>query len=95
MAVVDSGVDYNHPSLRDKIWVNAREIPGDGIDNDNNGFVDDVRGWDFVPGENPGDNDPMDELLPDPGLNRGGHGTHVAGTIAAVGSQFGPNTAPT
>ncbi|MFM8413587.1 MAG: S8 family serine peptidase [Planctomycetota bacterium] len=77
VAVVDTGVDYNHPSLRDKIWVNAREIPGDGIDNDNNGFVDDVRGWDFYGN----DNDPMDD---------DGHGTHVAGTIAAIGSQFGP-----
>lgn len=86
VAVVDSGVDYNHPSLRSQIWVNPREIPGDGIDNDNNGFVDDVRGWDFVdfvPGVNPGDNDPMDPF-------DDGHGTHVAGTIAAVGSQFGP-----
>jgi subtilisin family serine protease len=86
VAVVDSGVDYNHPSLRSQIWVNPREIPGDGIDNDNNGFIDDVRGWDFVgfvPGMNPGDNDPMDPF-------DDGHGTHVAGTIAAVGSLFGP-----
>lgn len=81
VAVVDSGVDYTHPALRNSIWVNPREIPGDGIDNDNNGFVDDVRGWDFTGDK--GDNDPMDPFVD-------GHGTHVAGTIAAAGSQFGP-----
>ena len=80
VAVVDTGVDYNHPSLRNSIWVNPREIPGDNIDNDNNGFVDDVRGWDFFGN----DNDPMDPF-------NEGHGTHVAGTIAASQSQAGPS----
>ena len=70
VAVIDTGVDYNHPDLVDNIWVNSREVAGDGIDNDSNGFIDDLRGWDFVDS----DNNPMD-------LNR--HGTHVAGIIAA------------
>ncbi len=71
VAVIDSGVDTDHPDLVDNIWTNPGEIAGNGIDDDNNGFVDDNNGWDFV--EN--DATPNDE---------NGHGTHVAGTIAAV-----------
>ncbi|MEG4634857.1 S8 family peptidase, partial [Microcoleus sp. AR_TQ3_B6] len=74
IGVIDSGVDYNHPDLVNNIWTNPGEIAGDGIDNDNNGFIDDVRGWDFAYN----DNDPMDVF---------GHGTHVAGTIAAKGNN--------
>jgi len=74
IAVIDTGVDYNHPDLAANIWTNPNEIPGDNIDNDNNGYVDDVRGWDFANN----DKDPMDDNL---------HGTHVAGTIGAIGNN--------
>jgi hypothetical protein len=76
IAVIDTGVDYNHSDLDDNIWVNSGEVAGDGIDNDNNGYVDDVRGWDFVSN----DNNPMDEE---------GHGTHVSGIIAAEDNGTG------
>lgn len=85
VAVVDTGVDYAHPSLRNSMWTNPREIADDGIDNDSNGFVDDVRGWDFFGN----DNDPMDEI--DGFSAQGGHGTHVAGTIVAAASMDGPS----
>ena len=76
VAVVDTGVDYNHVDLNDNIWVNTREIAGNGIDDDGNGYIDDVRGWDFVDR----DNSPLDG---------GSHGTHVAGTIAAENNGLG------
>ncbi len=75
VAVVDTGVDYTHPDLAPNIWVNEDEIAGNGIDDDNNGYVDDVRGYDFSYAN---DNDPMDEM---------GHGTHCAGTIGAYGND--------
>jgi hypothetical protein len=89
VAVIDVGVDWKHHDLTDNIWSNVDEIAGDGIDNDGNGYIDDVRGWDFVeaaqsdvaPGEDfgPQDNDPMDFL---------GHGSHVSGIIAARGNNL-------
>jgi hypothetical protein len=74
IAVLDSGVDYNHPDLRPNMWVNPGEIAGDGIDNDGNGYVDDINGIDTANA----DSDPMDDT---------GHGTHVSGTTAAAGNN--------
>lgn len=76
VAVIDTGVDYNHLDLRNNIWVNSGEIPNNGKDDDGNGYVDDVYGWNFV-GNN---KDPMDD---------NGHGTHVAGIIAAENNDIG------
>ena len=70
VAVIDTGVDYTHEDLRDNMWVNEKEIPGNGIDDDGNGYVDDVYGVDIVAGRGSGSDDH-------------GHGTHVAGVIAA------------
>lgn len=84
IAVLDTGVDYNHEDLKDNTWINRKEKL-DGIDNDGNGKIDDIHGWDFVTGGfddvangedgQTEDNDPMDVH---------GHGTHVAGLASAV-----------
>ncbi|MBF0103743.1 MAG: S8 family serine peptidase [Deltaproteobacteria bacterium] len=79
VAVVDSGVDYNHPDLSENIWQNPGEIPDNGIDDDANGYIDDVNGYNFTTYNDEGpDNNPMDQHY---------HGTHVAGNIAAVGDN--------
>jgi len=74
VGVIDTGVDYNHEDLAANIWRNTGEIPGNGIDDDGNGYVDDIYGIDAYNG----DSDPMDDH---------NHGTHVAGTIGAVGGN--------
>jgi subtilisin family serine protease len=74
IAIIDTGVDYNHPDLAANIWANPGEIPNNGADDDNNGYIDDIRGWNFVSNNN----NPMDDNL---------HGTHVAGTIGAIGNN--------
>ncbi len=75
IAVLDTGVDYNHPDLKDNIWKNTAECNGiPGVDDDNDGYIDDCTGYDM----HDQDNDPMDN---------DGHGTHVAGIIGAVGNN--------
>ena len=74
VAVIDTGVLYTHSDLSTNIWTNPGEIPGNGLDDDHNGYIDDVYGWNFVTNTS----DPIDDK---------GHGTHVSGTIGAVGNN--------
>jgi thermitase len=70
VAVIDTGIDYHHPDLKNNMWINEKEIPGNRIDDDNNGYIDDVYGW----------NAQMDNGNP---MDGNAHGTHCAGTIGA------------
>lgn len=71
VGVIDSGIAYDHPALQPNIWTNLKEVPGNGVDDDGNGYIDDVHGYNFIDRNG----DPRDDL---------GHGTHVAGIIGAV-----------
>jgi len=77
IGVIDTGVDYTHPDLAANMWVNPGEIPDNGIDDDGNGYIDDIHGWNFVYDDRSG-GDPMDD---------NGHGTHCAGTVGAEGDN--------
>ncbi|MFN9994151.1 MAG: S8 family serine peptidase [Phycisphaerales bacterium] len=74
IAIVDSGLNYNHPDIAANAWLNPGEIAGNGVDDDGNGYIDDMRGWDFYSN----DSDPMDD---------NGHGTHCGGTVGGVGNN--------
>ena len=74
IAVIDSGTKYDHVDLAGNFWTNPGEIPGNGFDDDGNGYIDDIHGYDMADN----DGDPMDYFF---------HGTHVAGTIGAVGNN--------
>ena len=75
IAILDTGVDYNHPDLQANIWTNTAELDGiSGFDDDHNGYIDDIRGWDFINN----DNAPLDDNM---------HGTHVAGIAGAIGGN--------
>ena len=78
VAVIDTGVDYNHPDLSANMWVNNQEIPSNGVDDDNNGFVDDIHGVSVVSESYSHSGDPDDDH---------GHGTHVAGIVASTGAN--------
>lgn len=74
IAIIDTGLNRTHPDLAGNVWTNPGEVPGNGIDDDNNGYVDDVYGWNWVSNNN----NPMDD---------NNHGSHCAGTIGAVGNN--------
>lgn len=79
VSVIDEGVKYSHPDLVANIWTNTKEIPGNGIDDDNNGYIDDIHGYNYVAGSN----GVISWTAPDDS----GHGTHTAGTVAAVNNN--------
>ncbi len=85
VAVLDSGIDLEHPDLKNNIWVNSDEIAGDGLDNDENSYIDDINGWDFVDS----DNTPTPVLLEGYDYTAVNHGTVIAGVIGASANDEG------
>ena len=83
VAVLDTGVDLDHPDLRDNIWINHSEIAGDGVDNDGNGYIDDINGWDFLEH----DNTPVPNRTKTYTDVAVIHGTMIAGVIGAVANN--------
>jgi subtilisin family serine protease len=81
IAIMDTGCDFSHPDLGPNAWTNRGEIPGNGIDDDGNGYVDDIAGYNFGDG-----NTDLTDIS--------GHGTHVAATAAAAGVNMVSGTAP-
>lgn len=89
VGVVDTGIDINHEDLKDNIWVNPGEVAGNGVDDDGNGFVDDINGWDFAHNDATVFDYTEPTYPPSPGYTGDfdDHGTHVAGTIGARGNN--------
>ena len=82
VAIIDTGIDTHHPDLKDNLWINHKEKTGiPGVDDDNNGYIDDIHGWNF-----PDNNNNV--------RDRHGHGTHVAGIIGGKGKKCYPGIAP-
>ena len=86
VAIIDQGVDYLHEDLAANMWVNEDEIPNNGIDDDDNGYIDDVHGYNFIDNPVVVAKDENGKQIPNPIL-RQDHGTHVAGTVAAVSNN--------
>ncbi|HSF23039.1 MAG TPA: S8 family serine peptidase [Blastocatellia bacterium] len=82
VALIDTGIDRNHPDIRDHLWTDPGEVPDDNIDNDNDGLVDDVHGWNFFDATK----DTL-ELRGDPQASVAGHGTFIAGLIALIAPE--------
>lgn len=87
VAVIDTGVDYEHEDLVQNLWRNSKEIAGNNIDDDNNGYVDDIVGWDFVSNDNKPYDLKTDLMTMLTSGGNPGHGTHCAGNVAARGDN--------